>query len=334
MAARADEEIILGFAGVSVLVIGDVMLDEYVWGEVRRISPEAPVPVVECSHRTYAPGGAANVATNIAGLGGRALLGGVVGTDTSAINLQDTLQKGGVQADGLVADATRPTTTKTRIVAHSHQMIRLDSERRDALSGALESELLAWAAQQMPYVGACMLSDYGKGVVSLSLARCLMDIAADHKKPIVVDPKGTNYRKYCGATVITPNVHEVERAVNREITCEADVLESGDLLLDQLEGTALLMTRGAEGMSLLRANTPPLHIPTVARSVYDVTGAGDTVASTLALALAVGAPLEQAALIANRAAGIVVGKLGTARVSREELLHSHAENENQNLNYK
>ncbi len=322
---KVDGGIIAAFAGAKVMIVGDVMLDEYVWGEVRRISPEAPVPVVECSRRTYAPGGAANVAANVAGLGGHALLGGAVGQDFSASQLRDVLHEAGVDTEGMLADASRPTTTKTRIVAHSQQMVRVDSETREALSGDLENALLRWAAQMMPSVGACILSDYSKGMVSPQLAQCFMELARDAGKPVIVDPKGTNYAKYRGATVITPNVHEAERATNREIHNTEDVLIVADLLLQQLEGTTLLMTRGAEGMSLLKEGAAPIHIPTVARAVYDVTGAGDTVVSTLALALAAGASLEQAARIANRAAGVVVGKLGTARVTPEELHASPAD---------
>ena len=316
----AEAETVRAFAGASVLILGDVMLDEFVWGDVRRISPEAPVPVVECTRRTYAAGGAGNVAANVAGLGGRARLGGAVGADASAESLRVVLTEAGVLPDGLTPDPERPTTTKTRILAHGQQIARVDSERRAPLPESLAVRLLAWAGNALSGAGACVLSDYGKGVVTPETARAFLSAASAQGRPVVVDPKGSDYARYRGATVITPNVAETERATSREIHSDADVLAAGSDLLALLPGTAILVTRGADGMSLLREGHAPVHIPTVARSVYDVTGAGDTVVSALALALAVGAPLEHAARLANRAAGVVVGKLGTARVSLDELI--------------
>lgn len=301
------------------------MLDEYVWGDVRRISPEAPVPVVEVRERSHVPGGAANVANNIAHLRGHVHLGGVVGVDDAAARLRKLLQDVQVNTEGLIADPNRPTTTKLRIVAHSQQLVRVDSEQRHALDGEQEAALLHWAGAQMANVGACVLSDYGKGVLSPSLIRGLMDRAREQGRPVIVDPKGSDYARYQGATVITPNVHEAERATHIEIHSEADVQAVGDRLLEMLPGSALLLTRGAQGMSLFVAGQVPVHIPTVGQSVYDVTGAGDTVISALALAMASGASLEEGARLANHAAGIVVGKLGTAPVTLEELeQHLHA----------
>ena len=317
---RDDRGLIKSLAGTTVLVLGDVMLDEYVWGEVRRISQEAPVPIVEASRRTYAAGGAGNVAVNVVGLGGIALLGGVVGSDYSAGKLCGVLTECGVLTNGLATEALRPTTTKTRIVAHSQQVVRVDSEMRDPLTAELEAELLAWVEKALPTVGACVLSDYNKGVVSPGLAQAFISLARQHRKPVIVDPKGTDYAKYRGATVITPNLHEVERVVNRELRNEDEIQMAAAQLSEMLSGGAVLITRGPQGMSLFTSASAPAHIPTVALAVYDVTGAGDTVVSTLALGLAVGASLEDAACLANRAAGIVVGKLGTSRVSAEELL--------------
>jgi D-beta-D-heptose 7-phosphate kinase/D-beta-D-heptose 1-phosphate adenosyltransferase len=311
--------LLTAFPGTKILVIGDVMLDEYVWGEVRRISPEAPVPVVECKGRYYAAGGAGNVANNVAGLAGQAMLGGVVGNDHSAYHLREVLAKCNVNGDGLLVDTDRPTTTKTRILAHSQQVVRVDSEARHSLDDVQHRALMQWVADHIASAGCCVLSDYSKGLVSHALAQDVIALARDHHKPVVVDPKGTDYTKYRGASVITPNVAEAERATNLEIRCEADVLAVGNRLLELLEGSAVLLTRGSEGMSLLADGYSPYHIPTVARSVYDVTGAGDTVVSTLSLAMATGLSLKIAAELANRAAGIVVGKLGTARVSLEEL---------------
>ncbi len=307
------------FARATVLLVGDVMLDEYVWGDVRRISPEAPVPVVEVRERSYMPGGAANVANNIAHLSGHVHLGGVVGRDDAGKRLRALLQDAQIDTEGLISDSTRPTTTKLRIVAHSQQLARVDSEKRHALDAQQEAALLQWANARMANVGACVLSDYSKGVLSPSLIRGLIDCARAHGKPVIVDPKGSDYTRYQGAAVITPNAHEAERATQIEIHSETDVQAIGDRLLELLPGSALLLTRGAQGMSLFVAGQLPVHIPTVGQSVYDVTGAGDTVISALALALAAGASLEEGARLANHAAGIVVGKLGTAPVTLEEL---------------
>lgn len=312
--------ILANFPGKCVLIVGDVMLDEYIWGEVRRISPEAPVPVVEAHRRTYAPGGAANTAGNVVSLGGRALLAGVVGRDQQAEKLFEALMQTSVDTDGLIVDDERPTTTKTRIVAHNQQVVRVDSEQRAPLRIELEDALLRWVEERLADADACVLSDYDKGVVSPRLAKHFIHLAREAGKPVIVDPKGTDYAKYRGATVVTPNVHEAERALNHQINSDSDLLEVAQRLLDILESSALLITRGSQGMSLFLNGAEVTHIPAVARNVFDVTGAGDTVVSALAMALAAGATLEQAARLANLAASIVVGKVGTATVTRDELL--------------
>jgi D-beta-D-heptose 7-phosphate kinase/D-beta-D-heptose 1-phosphate adenosyltransferase len=313
-------QLVAAFAGKHVVIVGDVMLDEYVWGRVRRISPEAPVPVVEVEQRTYRPGGAANTAANVLGLGGRALLGSVAGVDRAGEQLRDLLLAQGAEAHGLLGDPGRRTTTKTRVVAHSQQVVRLDDEHRTTLPAALEDQLLGWAEAQQSRADVFLLSDYAKGVVTPRLAGRFIQLARQAGKPVLVDPKGTDFLKYRGATVLKPNLHEVERFLNRELHGESDVLEAGARLLEVLPGSAVLVTRGAQGMTLFREGRPPVHVASAARSVFDVTGAGDTVAGTLALALAAGAPLEQAAAVAARAAGIVVGKVGTAHVTPAELL--------------
>jgi D-beta-D-heptose 7-phosphate kinase/D-beta-D-heptose 1-phosphate adenosyltransferase len=305
--------------GKAVLIVGDVMLDEYIWGEVRRISPEAPVPVVEMRRRTFVLGGAGNSAANVVSLGGMAYLGGVVGRDQPAEQLREVLGQNGVPTEGLLTLEGRRTTTKTRIIAHSQQVVRVDSELLAPLSVAEEDQLLAWVESSLPRAGACILSDYAKGVVSPRLAEHYIRLARRAGKPVVVDPKGTDYAKYQGATLVKPNLHEAEAVAKLAITGEASLLEASRQLLAVLGGTALLITRGAEGMSLFRDGVPPLHVPTVARNVFDVTGAGDTVISTLALALVAGAPLDQAVHLANWAASIVVGKVGTATVTLDEL---------------
>jgi D-beta-D-heptose 7-phosphate kinase/D-beta-D-heptose 1-phosphate adenosyltransferase len=311
--------IVEALAGRRVLIIGDIVLDRYLWGDVRRISPEAPVPVVDLSGMRNVPGGAANTAANVVSMGGRALLGGVVGRDPEAQQLREVLGQAGVDFDGIVTDESRPTTTKLRIVARGQQIVRVDHELRAPISCRMENELLSWAAKQVANVDACILSDYGKGTVTSRLAADFLAQAHSAGRPMVVDPKGADYSKYRRATVITPNTLEARRAIGREQD-DLDLLHVARELLEIVSGSAVLITRGEEGMSLYRAGAPIVHIPTAARHVFDVTGAGDTVVSALALALAAGAPMEQAAWLANAAAGVVVGKAGTSVVTADDLM--------------
>jgi D-beta-D-heptose 7-phosphate kinase/D-beta-D-heptose 1-phosphate adenosyltransferase len=319
MTAPSLAELLDRFPGRGVLVVGDVMLDEYVWGEVRRISPEAPVPVVEVRRRSFVPGGAANTAANVAALGGRPVLVSVVGQDLSASMLREVLAQNGTDADGLCADPGRATTTKSRVVAHGQQVARLDVEERAPLTPALEDALLDALREHLPRAEACILSDYAKGAVTPRVAQELIRLARRAGRPVVVDPKGADYSRYRGATVVKPNLHEAERSARVEIGGEAALGEAAARLLALLEGSAVLITRGPDGMSLFRRGAAPRHVPAVVRPVFDVTGAGDTVAGTLAMSLAAGASLESAVELANRAASIVVGKVGTATVTCDEL---------------
>ncbi len=312
--------IVTSFTGRRVLVVGDVMLDEYVWGEVRRISPEAPVPVVSIRKRTSVPGGAGNTAINVASLGGHALLASVVGADIPASRLREAFGVYHLNLDGLLVDKQRATTTKTRVMAHQHHhVVRIDEEHLTPLSLELEDQMLRWLERQLPAIDACVLSDYAKGVVSQRLAQNFIGLARQAGKPVVVDPKGIDFAKYRGATVVKPNIEEAKMVYRGETGSESGLLDMARSLLAMFEGSALLLTRGAEGMSLFETDARPLHIPSVAREVFDVTGAGDTVAGTLALALAAGASLDEAAELANRAAGVVVAKVGTAQATPEEL---------------
>jgi D-beta-D-heptose 7-phosphate kinase/D-beta-D-heptose 1-phosphate adenosyltransferase len=316
-----DEELLLTrLPGRRVLVIGDVMLDEYVHGAVRRISPEAPVPVVELHERAFVPGGAANTAANVAGLGAEAVLAGVAGDDEAGRRLREALAAEGVCLDGLFADQARPTTTKTRIVAHGQQMLRIDHERHAPFPEGVQQRLLRFVEERMAGVDGCVLSDYAKGLVSPALARRVIEVAARLGKPVVVDPKGSDYNKYRGATVVKPNLHEASLVVGHDVATNEEVVAAGQRLLDLLAGAAVLLTRGPAGMTLFVHNGEPQHIPAQVREVYDVTGAGDTVAGTLAVALAAGAGLAQAARLASRAAGLTVGRFGTAPVRLDELL--------------
>ena len=311
--------ILEAFPKQRVLVLGDVMLDEYLYGEARRISPEAPVPVVEFQFRADSLGGAANVAANVADLGGQVLVGGLVGNDEPAQRLRDVLRCRRIDGAGLVVDSDRPTTLKTRVLGPCQQIVRIDRERRDRIGPAQENRLLAWVEESLPSVDACVLSDYGKGVVSERLGHGLIRMARQAGKPVVVDPKGVDATRYRGATLVKPNLAEAGQFVGRPIADVADLQESGQRLVELLGETAVLITRGPQGMSLFRSRADALHIAAVARNVFDVTGAGDTVIATLAMALAAGARLEEAVELANRAAGIAVGKRGTATVLPEEL---------------
>lgn len=306
-------DLLARFRDCPVLIVGDLMLDEYLWGHVNRISPEAPVPVVEVQRRSFTAGGAANTAANVASLGGRAIVAGIVGDDSAGQRIRDLLDGQGIDSSAIGIDSSRPTTTKTRVVAHSQQMVRIDHEQPGALSDAVEKELLAQLEIQLSQVRAAVVSDYGKGVITSSLCERLIELARASGVPVIVDPKGTDYRKYRGATVVKPNQLETGKVFNRELRTTAEVERAGRELLQFLgAGSSVLVTRGAQGMTLLEANRPTVHVPTQAREVYDVTGAGDTVAGALALSLAVGSNLESACQLASLAAAVVVGKVGTA----------------------
>ncbi len=313
------------FGGRKVLVIGDVILDDYLWGDVRRICPEAPVPVVETRRRTSRPGGAGNSAANLVALGAEAWLCGVVGQDSAAEQLRIALREAGVELAGLLVDEDRPTTSKTRIIAHQQQVLRIDTEQTHALSPTLASALLTQVERRIPQADAILLCDYAKGVLSPEIIARLIHLGKDANLPVVIDPKGKDYLRYRGATIIKPNFHELEQLGQRPIQTPLELHRAGNHLMAELEGTAVLVTQGDAGMTLFRPVAEPWHQPAaVPRAVYDVTGAGDTVVSLLALALACRASLVQAVHLANLAAGIVVGKLGTAVVSLSELQNALA----------
>ena len=307
------------FKNGKVLVVGDLILDHYIWGQVSRISPEAPVPVVAVASETLQLGGAANVANNITALGGRVDLCGVVGTDEGSRQFLQVLESQGIGRDGILADHARPTTKKTRVVAHSQQLVRYDIERCEPISGALEARITRYVAACIPSASALVVSDYAKGVASPRVMTDVMDLAHRHKVPVIVDPKVAHISQYKGATVITPNHLEAVQAAGLHGDDEAILLEAGRQLYQRLGCQAVLITRGERGMSLFEDRGRITHIPTVARQVFDVTGAGDTVVATLALALATGASMRQAAILANHAAGVVVGMVGTAAVTAAQL---------------
>lgn len=311
--------LISSFTGKNVLVIGDVMLDEYVWGKVRRISPEAPVPVVEVKERTYMAGGAGNSASNISSLGGNVILCGVVGQDSHGELLKSKLSELGVDISGLIVDTNHPTISKSRIIANKQHVVRVDVEDRVKLGEEVQNRLLEVVNSIISGVDVVVISDYGKQVVTERVAGKVIELATHANKPVIVDPKGNDYRKYKEATLITPNVLEAEQALNIEINSEEEIIHAGNRLNELIGGKAILLTRGSEGMSLFHRGGDLITIPAVARALFDVTGAGDTVVGTLAIALAAGAELKDAVYLANLAAGLVVEKLGTATVTIEEL---------------
>lgn len=300
------------FAAVRLLVAGDVMLDRYWYGSTHRISPEAPVPVVRIQSDEDRAGGAANVALGLAALGAGASLLGRVGQDEAAGRLRGLLEDAGVRA-ALVDDAPLPTITKLRVISHHQQMIRLDFEAGADAAAALP---LAAFERELGAVDAVVLSDYAKG--ALFEVPALIKAARARGLPVLVDPKQADFGVYRGATLLTPNRQEFERAAG-PCRDEAELAERGAALLERLDWQALLITRGEEGMTLLQRGRPPLHIPAQAQEVFDVTGAGDTVIAVLAAAVAAGEDLAQAAILANLAAGVAVGKLGTATVSLADL---------------
>ena len=306
-------------AGRSVLVVGDVMLDHFVYGRVTRISPEAPVPVVQFERDELRLGGASNVAANIVALGGRAATIGIVGADTEGARLVEELGRVGVDATGIVDDPTRCTTRKLRVVTTRNQQVaRIDYERDDEIAGALEAAVSARIVAQVAAADAVLISDYLKGVISRGVARACIDEAARRNIPVLVDPKVPHIDYYAGATVITPNHHEAEAVAQMRIRTTEEAREAAVRVRERARCRSVLITRGEHGMWLL-APEGEAELAAEAREVSDVTGAGDTVIAALALGLAAGAPLAEAARLANRAAGIVVAKFGPATVSLEEL---------------
>lgn len=308
------------FEKAKVLVVGDVMLDRYWTGPTGRISPEAPVPVVRINQLEDRPGGAANVALNIATLGGQVSLAGIVGEDETAAALTTGIQALGVEPKWHVV-ADKPTITKLRVMSRSQQLIRLDFE--EPYQQADSQALLDSAANSLADVDVVILSDYAKGALIEPLD--FIQQAKSQGVKVLVDPKGSDFSKYRGATLLTPNLHEFE-LVAGTVASEADLVEKAHKLLEEFDLEALLVTRSEQGMTLITAENKELHIPTVAREVHDVTGAGDTVISALATSLAAGSTMAEACAIANTAAGIVVAKLGTSTVSRIELIESLSDN--------
>lgn len=306
-------QIIRSFADRSLLVLGDLMLDRYLWGEVSRISPEAPVPVVAVTKETSCLGGAGNVSRNLQSLGASVLLVGIVGDDPAGL----WIKQNAPTDRGILTHPKRPTTIKTRVIAHHQQVVRVDQEEEAPLTRTLRQKILELIRSEA-YEGI-LVSDYNKGVVSRSLMPKVLETAKQRKIPVYVDPKVANFGTYSPVTLITPNHLEAARIVHHPCETDGEVERAGAAILNKIQARYLILKRGEQGMTVFARRRAPVHIPTLAQEVYDVTGAGDTVIATAALALSSGASIQQAALLANTAAGIVVGKLGTATLTSREL---------------
>ena len=303
-----------------VLVLGDVMLDEFVWGDVTRISPEGPVPVVDVRRESVHLGGAANVLANLISLGAHGRVVGVVGNDYAGQRLREELGRLDKDGDiGVIVDESRRSTTKTRIVAHSQLVVRADRESRAPVSPHVESEIIARLKEGLAEANAFVVSDYDKGVVTSGILRDILPFAYE-RVPVLIDPKLRNFNSYKPATLVTPNHLEALRMSDTEDHSDDGSHAAARIIQQKLGCDAVLITRGDRGMMVLEAGGNPVYVETAAREVYDVTGAGDTVIATLAAALASGATMVEAASLANHAAGIVVGKVGTATATADELL--------------
>jgi D-beta-D-heptose 7-phosphate kinase/D-beta-D-heptose 1-phosphate adenosyltransferase len=310
--------------GRGVVVYGDVMLDEFVWGDVTRISPEAPVPVVDIRRESVHLGGAANVLANLRALGLRATVVGVVGADRAGERVRAELRDADAHGaeENLITDVSRPTTLKTRIIAHNQLVVRADRERRTPVDGPVEERIVAALRRLLKGADALVVSDYDKGAVTPGVLGEILPAAEAAGVPVLVDPKLRNFDSYRPATLVTPNHHEALRVTNTEDDTDAGVARAARAIRERLGCRSVLITRGERGMMLLEEGGEPTYVPTAAREVYDVTGAGDTVIATLAAGLVGGATLVEAAMLANNAAGVVVGKVGTATATSAELLAS------------
>jgi len=313
-------DIIENFSNTSIAVIGDYMIDEYIFGDVERISPEAPVPIVLYKDRKFSLGGAGNVANNIASLGGKVYNIGVIGDDNYKEIFFNLINKENFNNEGILIDETRPTIRKTRIIAQNQQLLRIDYEKTDFLSNTLKEKISQYINSIIHNIDGIIISDYGKGLFDKDILEKIIKISNDHNKFIAVDPKDRNFYNYKGATISTPNHKEASRMVGRSLKTQEEIKEAGFEIIEKLGFENLLITQGAEGMTLFEKGKSPLHIPSHAKQVFDVTGAGDTVISALTLAKASGATLPEASFIANIAAGIVVGKLGSATATIEEII--------------
>jgi D-beta-D-heptose 7-phosphate kinase/D-beta-D-heptose 1-phosphate adenosyltransferase len=320
MDRRAVESLFAGAGEISALVVGDLMLDEYLWGKAERISPEAPVQVVDVKREELRLGGAGNVVNNLVALGCKVTACSIIGDDENGQMLLEAFTSRGVDASGIFVDPERKTSKKTRVVAANQQIVRIDRETRGPISEASEVRLVDYICKSAEGCQVILVSDYLKGVLTEAVLAAIVESGRRAGIPVVVDPKGTDYSRYKGVTVLTPNRKEAEAATGIAISDDDSLCNAARQLLDGASLHALLITRSEQGMSLFMGNGKTEHIPTVAREVFDVTGAGDTVLAVLGLALAGGLPFSESARLANVAAGIAVGKVGTSTVAPAEII--------------
>ncbi len=321
------KKLIPGFEGKKIMVIGDLMLDEHIWSSVSRISPEAPVVVADVSRITHVPGGCGNVAANISALTGTPQLISFIGRDSSGDKLMRALKNNGIPTGGIIVTGERPTILKSRVIAGSQQVVRVDREERSLASENLAGKVLSKALSALKKADAVIISDYGKGIVSQKTCQALIKAAKHLKKPVLVDPKGKEYSKYHGATVLTPNLLEAETAAGIKITDDASLQRAAKAIMEETKVSYLIITRGRDGLSVFQPGNPTIHIPAIPREVFDITGAGDTVIATIALALASGASIVEAAMLGNFAASVKVSKIATQPVYRSELEEALEERE-------
>jgi D-beta-D-heptose 7-phosphate kinase/D-beta-D-heptose 1-phosphate adenosyltransferase len=307
------------FDDVKILIIGDLILDEFVWGDTSRISPEAPVPVVLVERESLMPGGAANVANNVRALGAKAYLVGAIGRDEHGRRLEKILKDEGVDLEGVISDPNRPTTLKTRVVARHQQVVRIDREKISPLGETVNKDMIGYIKEKIKEVDGVIIEDYGKGVVTPRLLKEMIPLAKRHNKIITVDPKEEHFSYYKGVTAITPNRKEAEAMAGIKVYDDGSLNKLGKALLRRLKLKAAVITLGEHGMRVYERGGKITHIPTVAQEVFDVSGAGDTVIATFTVSLGAGAKMIEAAHISNFAGGIVVGKVGVATTSQAEL---------------
>jgi rfaE bifunctional protein kinase chain/domain len=308
--------------GKRIAVIGDLMLDRYIWGSVSRISPEAPVPVVDLDNEQDRLGGAANVAKNIKSLGGEPILVGVIGADNSGKRLHEIIRQSDFTTDGVVVDGTRPTTVKTRVIAHNQHVVRIDREMKNDISFIIQNKILDVLRHQLPSLDGIIIEDYNKGVIVKGLIRLIIDLARESNKPITIDPKFNNFFDYQNVTVFKPNRKEVEEILGTRLKDQNAINEAGKILLEKLHAQNILMTLGENGMTLFESDGSISFTQTMARNVADVSGAGDTVIATLTMALAGNASIREAVTLANFAGGIVCGYVGIVPINKDELISS------------
>jgi D-beta-D-heptose 7-phosphate kinase/D-beta-D-heptose 1-phosphate adenosyltransferase len=320
MDRKTVESLFNRIGSIRCLVVGDLMLDEYLWGKAERISPEAPVQVVDVVREELRLGGAGNVVNNLAALGAQVTVCSVIGEDGNGSALLDDFIRRDVAVDAIFRDPARHTSRKTRVVASHQQIVRIDRESREPLAAEVEEQICSWISAHAASYDVILLSDYLKGVLTPRVIEATIAAARPSAVPVLVDPKGTDFSRYRGATVLTPNRKEAEAAAGIPIRDSESLLQAAGMIMDKVGLEHLLITRSEEGMSLFSRESGPVHIPTVAREVFDVSGAGDTVLASLAAGVAAGLGMAEAARLANIAAGIAVGKLGTSTVSPDEII--------------